>query len=318
MTLGAHRLGILLVLAAVAGCSGKAAKDVSVSPSDAATDTAAHVSEPVIRLVLSELAIDSGGAMGGKDERYLGRRLGSQLLGSGLFYSSAESARQAGVSARPATLRLKLSFDVLPEGSTGSPALVVAMESSLVWSGTDVVVISENVLGELGLKTVEDGKRDGLYGAHALKTVEQVAAGLVAKERMRSASDGGLLKALAEGGDPELLAWVLSLVGERRVKGAVPAVAPFLKAGSKAVRDAAITALVTLGDAEAVDALARYAEFSDYMAVRTVIEAVSVLGGRDAAEYLDFVASGHPDPEIRARASSALARVRAAGRAEKP
>ena len=37
-----------------------------------------------------------------------------------------------------------------------------------------------------------------------------------------------------------------------------------------------------------------------------VVDAVAALGGDDARTYLEFIASGHPDDAIRARATAGL------------
>jgi hypothetical protein len=43
--------------------------------------------------------------------------------------------------------------------------------------------------------------------------------------------------------------------------------------------------------------------------MRKIIEAISVIGGQEADEYLSFVAATHDDDEIRAEAAAARARM---------
>ena len=43
--------------------------------------------------------------------------------------------------------------------------------------------------------------------------------------------------------------------------------------------------------------------------MRKIIEAISILGGQEADEYLSFVAATHDDDEIRAEAAAARARL---------
>ena len=75
-------------------------------------------------------------------------------------------------------------------------------------------------------------------------------------------------------------------------------------------RGEAVGTLVGIGDQRAVDAMAKSVVFTDHEMLEMVIEAVSVLGGEDARVYLDFVASGHPDAEIKQRAAQALGRLK--------
>jgi hypothetical protein len=43
--------------------------------------------------------------------------------------------------------------------------------------------------------------------------------------------------------------------------------------------------------------------------MRKIIEAISILGGQEAEDYLSFVAATHDDDEIRAAAAAARARL---------
>ncbi len=43
--------------------------------------------------------------------------------------------------------------------------------------------------------------------------------------------------------------------------------------------------------------------------MRKIIEAIAILGGQEADEYLSFVAATHDDDEIRAEAAAARARL---------
>ena len=43
--------------------------------------------------------------------------------------------------------------------------------------------------------------------------------------------------------------------------------------------------------------------------MRLVIEAVSAIGGDEAAEFLEYVATGHSDSDLRSRAREGLERI---------
>ena len=240
--------------------------------------------------------------------RHLAQRLGRQLTESGLFAARATDV-PAGLRARTASLELRIRYDVLDQGGRGGPTVVAAVESRIIWdSAARDIAPADNVIAERPLH--ESGELDMLVVAHIAATVEQAGRGLLAKERLRTAGDEALTAVL---GDPEatvdMVTWVLELAGQRRSAGLYEAVAGRLAAEDPVVRDRAVDALVMLGDRRAVDRLAREARFDDHAFLRTVIEAVADLGGDDAREYLAFLASGHPEQDIRARAAAGLERL---------
>ena len=47
----------------------------------------------------------------------------------------------------------------------------------------------------------------------------------------------------------------------------------------------------------------------DRREMRKILDAIALLGGDEAADYLGFVADGHEDPEIRALATAARQRL---------
>jgi HEAT repeat protein len=151
----------------------------------------------------------------------------------------------------------------------------------------------------------------GLAATGAERAVDEAAAGLAADQALRSASDDDLVaRVSAGGGDPAQLSWLFVLCGERHLSAAIDPIARQLAAADADVRAAALTALVAIGDPRAVAALVHDVDFQDYDRLRTLIEAVTALGGEDAVDFLEFVASGHPDADIKRRASEGLERLR--------
>jgi len=75
------------------------------------------------------------------------------------------------------------------------------------------------------------------------------------------------------------------------------------------VRDAALGALIAMRDRRAVHELTQSRSLRDRREMRKIIEAISILGGQEADEYLSFVAATHDDDEIRAEAAAARARL---------
>jgi len=67
---------------------------------------------------------------------------------------------------------------------------------------------------------------------------------------------------------------------------------------------------VAIGDRRAVSALTRLTRFRNTEKMAKIIDGIGTLGGREAREYLELVASGHEDADIRNMAAEALARLR--------
>lgn len=240
--------------------------------------------------------------------RQLAQRLGMLLTDSGLFAATPAQVPE-GLRPRPATLEVRIRYDVLEQGSAGGPAVVVAVESRILWDPPSPdAAPAERVLVERPVHPGDDP--GGLIAAHAADTMALVARGLEAKERLRTAGEAALAEVLADQSAPaDMVAWALTLVAERRSAALFDAVAGHLAAADDAVRRSAVAALVALGDRRAVELLARQVRFDDHAFLPAVIDAALALGGEDARAYLDFLASGHPEEDIRTRAAQALERL---------
>ena len=68
----------------------------------------------------------------------------------------------------------------------------------------------------------------------------------------------------------------------------------------------AIGALRTIGDTRAVQPLTEVARFRDLADLPKVLDALALIGGDEARAYLEFVATGHDNVEIRDLAKEAL------------
>jgi hypothetical protein len=62
-------------------------------------------------------------------------------------------------------------------------------------------------------------------------------------------------------------------------------------------------------DRRAVAVLTRSRSFRDRREMQKIIEAISVLGGVEALDYLSFVADAHDDPDIKTQAAEARQRL---------
>jgi hypothetical protein len=67
--------------------------------------------------------------------------------------------------------------------------------------------------------------------------------------------------------------------------------------------------LIAMREQRAVSALTRNRSMRDRHEMRKVLEAIAILGGEEARDYLSFVAASHDDEEIRNLALEAKARL---------
>ncbi len=159
------------------------------------------------------------------------------------------------------------------------------------------------------------------------RLIEDSAHTLGAELRLLG-NDSRALIALVGKKDGELaiLKTAVQILGQRKERLAVPVLVAVVKDGSSApgdsdaaqreafvakrmLRDAAIGALVEIGDQSAVRPLLDSVAFRDHAEMGKIVEAVASLGGDEARRYLQFVQKSHPEPAIRTEAEEALHRL---------
>jgi HEAT repeat protein len=216
---------------------------------------------------------------------HLARRIEARLNLGGKYEAASAGARDSLIVVAEATLRF------VDDGQSQlEPRAAVMIEHEFESEATDTMSsVTQEVMN------------------HALA---RVAESLVARLRLRQASHPELLAALsADDQEPALRTWALQLAAERGLREAVPAGIAALSADDEGLRTAAIAALVELGDPRAVPALGKGLDFKDYESVAVIVEAVSAIGGEEAVDFLEFVQSGHPDEDLRARAQAGIERL---------
>lgn len=295
----------LCALLVAGGCKDEAkapaAREEKAAAAESGPDTRPEIG--VVTQVIAKV-VDPGAAAGpsGAD---LGKALGQQLAASELFALEGEPV-PADRRPRRVEVEAIVTSDVVEGARHGGASLVVTVSARLRWlDGASGLDVTDNVLVERPLERGDRARLEALVAEEVAAAVAAAGRGLLAKEALRRGSDADVVAALSAG-DPHRVAWALALAGDRRLGAAVPAAIDHLDADDALVRDAAFAALVAIGDPRAVEALTRQVDFQDYDGVRAVIEAVSAIGGAEAAAFLEFVASGHPDESIRARAAAAL------------
>jgi hypothetical protein len=150
---------------------------------------------------------------------------------------------------------------------------------------------------------------DGVYTELLTRLLGDLMKGFLAQARLSHADMPTLLGAM-RGEEPDLRLGAIAVVAARRERGAVPVLIERLNDRVDAVRDRALGALVEIGDPAAVRPLTEQTKFRDLEGMQKIIDAIASLGGEEARTYLEFVASGHEDAEIRQQAREALTRLR--------
>jgi hypothetical protein len=144
--------------------------------------------------------------------------------------------------------------------------------------------------------TVVRGLMNNLLDEWAAR--HHLATGSPAELRAATKADAGELRLAA-----------INAIGDRKVTEDADALYPLLDDPDEVTRDAALGALIRLGDRHAVSVLTKNRSLRDRREMGKVIEAISRLGGEEADDYLGFVASAHDDEEIRAEAAAARERM---------
>jgi hypothetical protein len=307
---------LLALLLAGTSCGKKAEKKAEAPPApiDAAARgfPAPSVVVPqtmVLRQVLLETN-DPTKAYDLDSER-LAKRLGASLVTSG-WVAARDSEVPDDHQARRVEALLNVSYDVTLPSADTTGTLVVAIEAILEFiDERGALQPRVALIVEQGLTVSGDAEVSTELNRLAQAALESVAESLVARERLRRAPHEELLSVLSVGSEEvSTKIWALQLAADRGLREAVPAGMKALAHEDPEVRAAAISALVSLGDPRAVSALSKDVDFKDYEELRVIMEAVSAIGGSDAVEFLEYVATGHPDDDIRDRAKENVEQAR--------
>jgi len=163
-------------------------------------------------------------------------------------------------------------------------------------------------VGEAPLATREARDVEAAIRRLAERTAADLAQAYAGRQKLWSADAQALARALAAS-DTDVRVEAMRVAGARRLRELVPAVVRLLGDEDENVRDAALGTLVAMGERSAIKALADSRQMRDAREMRKVLDAIASLGGREAKDYLGFVAETHDDEEIRVMAKEALGRL---------
>lgn len=144
--------------------------------------------------------------------------------------------------------------------------------------------------------------------AVVLRIAGDLIDGFAARRRLHDGPPAAVHAALmSDAGD--LREEAIRAAAERKLRDEAPVLLKLLDDPEERTRDAALGALIALGDRRAVTALTRSRSLRDRREMHKIIEAVAILGGQEADDYLSFVAASHDDDDIRAAAAAARERM---------
>jgi hypothetical protein len=253
----------------------------------------------------------AGDAPAHVDVDALGRALRARLLATGVFAGDAADAGAIGSVTR-ADVRVGIEgvevdskglarAHVLLHLGTRPASAAGALDETLEGTGEQKYDVPLAAAGKAA-------PREALYEGLVQRVAGDLIAGFAARRRLRTAPPEAVGAALATDAG-ELRVEAIRAIGERRLTSEAPKVLALLDDPDETTRDAALGALLALGDRRAVTALTRSRSLRDRHELHKIIEAISILGGEEADDYLSFVAGSHEDEDIRAEAAAARARL---------
>jgi hypothetical protein len=261
----------------------------------------------------------------------LAEKVGEALVDAGALVRSARApatsvdagaagpagAGAAGAGAAESQARVEASVGLAVDGPPGRErGFTIAVRLGLRFrepaADLDLGGRTRNmvvqVAGEKRLGAAERARLPALVLATLPRTLAAAAAALAARERVRLGSPAEVIAAL-DHADADVRSEALRAVARRRLTEAIPRLIELLGHADVDVRDGALGALVEVRAEAAVKPLVEGVEFSDVEMMRRIIDAVGQIGGDEARAYLEFVASGHAEPTLRALAQAALERL---------
>ena len=216
-----------------------------------------------------------------------------------------EDAGVDATGARRYRLRVELEIGSAEDAEAHKGNLRALVDAKLSPIGADPSALSfeQTALAERAYTPGKPG--EPAWQAHAERAIHDCVSGVGARVKLADGDIGAIIAAI-DGKDDDLREEGLRLAAERKDARAVPAVIRRLKSDDPAERDHAIGALAAIGDRRAVRPLTEVAKFNDLTDLPKVLDALATIGGPEARSYLEFVASGHDNSEMRDLAKEAL------------
>jgi hypothetical protein len=202
-----------------------------------------------------------------------------------------------------ARARVRIRLETRPSEAAG------AIDEHLDGAGEQPYPVQEKPRGTARDAAQARAQRRTLYEGLVLRVAGDLIDGFAARRRLQQGPPSAVHAALAADGG-ELLMEAIRAAGERRLTAEIPTLLTLLNDPDEATRDAALGALIRMKERRAVSELTRSRSLRDRREMRKIIEAIAILGGQEADDYLSFVAGSHDDEEIRSEATAARVRLK--------
>jgi hypothetical protein len=189
-------------------------------------------------------------------------------------------------------------------GGAAGARVAVTLELSGKAGGSPV---RESGAGEGALRPGETGMSG--VSSRAMRSALADAAGAISRRLAEGGrSDADLVRDL-ESDDARVRDQAMRALADRRNPAAVPGLIERLSDDDPGAADRAIGALAEIGDRRAVMPLIELGHRRGGRDLAQIARIVADLGGPEARSWLDTVAIGHEDGEVRAAAGEALAEL---------
>lgn len=293
-------IGLGLAWALVLGTSFAACRRNQPPPAPA---------KPILGAIVLRDVTPGGHSPPSFDGAFLEHALRERLLGTAMF--SFANVADAG-SGPVDDLHVQIATEAVEVGAKGEAHASVRLRLD-GRSSEAPGELSFDLAGEgterYAIPRVRSGSAQAaIFDGLVLRVAGDLVDGFVVHRRLHDGPVAAVAAALAADGG-ELRDEAIRTVGERKLQQEAPLLLKLLSDPDESTRDAALGALIALGDRRAVTELARTRSLRDRHEMRKIIEAIAILGGQEADDYLSFVAATHDDDEIRAAAGAARARL---------
>lgn len=221
-----------------------------------------------------------------------------------------DAVADAGAAAT-AVLRVKgqVEFECIEVGAKGIVRAGVALRIATRPASTPGSINEElSAGGEQPYDATPSLDRQRLGQQIAERTVIDLLSQFLARARLTTAAPAQI-HAVITGDGGALRGEAIRLAGARDLRDEIPTLLALLQDDNESLRDAALGALIALRERRAVKVLTLNRSLRDRHEMRKILEAIAILGGEEAGDYLAFVAQSHDDEEIRTLAADAKSRL---------
>jgi hypothetical protein len=216
------------------------------------------------------------------------------------------------------TAQVSLTIDVFSVSETAQPEIGAKVRLRITVRPSAVPArFSEDVeaVGQAPMAE-SDGAR-AAFQHLAERTVGDLLLAFVSRQKLWEGSIAEIAAAL-KSAESDVRVEALRIIAARGLRAEIPPVLHLLSDEDENVRDAALGTLVALHERGAVKVLAESRHMRDAREMRKILDAIATLGGREAQEYLSFVAETHDDEEIRDMAKAAMDRLERHAESKRP